>query len=147
MTEVSKMSREEFFSKFLALAEEQNKKRKEEFEKLKYLDKEVLDEDGYPTDHACLLVEKWHWDDPIGWFKFIENIWHLHDWGWREEDVPHEYRKDETVRQYKISTAGWSGNEDLIRSMQKNNMLWNTTWIQSKRGGHYIFEVEDVVSE
>lgn len=138
MVDYSKMSQEAFF----AYAEEQNKKRKKEFEELKSLDIEVLDEDGYPTDHACLLVEKWYWDDPIGWFKFIESIWHLRDWGWHEEDVPHEYRKDEIVHQYQISTAGWSGNEDLIRSMEKNNMLWYTTWVQSRRGGHYIFEVE-----
>lgn len=133
------MNQKEIFS----VAEEQFKKRKEEFENLKNLDKEVLDEDGYPTDYAFLLVEKWHWDDPIGWFKFIESIWHLRDWGWHEEDVPDQYRKDELVREYKISTAGWSGNEDLIKSMKKNIMLWNTLWVQSRRGGHYTFQVEN----
>lgn len=103
---------------------------------------EFLDEDGYPTDDALTIVEKWHWDDPKGWFKFIENIWYLRSWGWGEGVADHEWQKDTQVYLYEISTAGWSGNESLIHAMMKNDMLWNTTWVQSRRGGHYIFEVD-----
>ena len=103
---------------------------------------DFLDEDGYPTDDALTIVEKWCWDDPKGWFKFIESSWHLRSWGWSEGVAEHEYREDTKVYRYDISTAGWSGNEDLIRAMMHNDMLWSTTWVQSRRGGHYIFEVE-----
>ena len=109
---------------------------------------EYLDEDGYPTEEALEKIESWSYDDPRGWFKFIENIWHLRSWGWTEgyfEDH-HEYDSADKYRYY-ISTCGWSGNEDIIRAMQDNKNLWYHTWVQSRRGGHYIFEVKDETSQ
>ena len=109
---------------------------------------EWLDEDGYPTDDALDRIEHWPYNDPKGWFKFIENMWHLRSWGWTEgyfEDH-HEYDSADKYRYY-ISTCGWSGNEDIIRAMQDNKNLWYHTWVQSRRGGHYIFEVKDETSQ
>jgi hypothetical protein len=103
-------------------------------------DGDYLDDDGYPTDVALEIIEKWHWDDIPGWFKFIQDIWHLRSWGWDEGLEPHDYNKDEQVYRYHISTAGWSGNESIISAMKQNDMLWHFTWVQSRRGGHYIFE-------
>lgn len=107
------------------------------------LGEEPLDEDGYPTDAALRLIEIWWHDDVDGWFEYIRKIWHLASWGWHSEIVPHTFREDEKVTRYNISTAGWSGNESIIYAMEKNWMLWNKTWVQSRRGGHYIFEVEE----
>jgi len=109
---------------------------------------EMLDEDGYPTDAAIDVVQLWHWSDARGWFKFIESIWYFHDWGWKENEEPHEWHrldqyKDKIVHRYYISTAGWSGNETIIRAMQKNEMMWHLNWVQSRRGGHYIFELKE----
>jgi hypothetical protein len=101
---------------------------------------DFLDDDGYPTDDALTIIEKWDWDDKKGWFDFIHDIWHLASWGWREGEVADEIYQDEKKYQYDISTAGWSGNETIIRAMQKNDMLWVVTWVQSRRGGHYIFQ-------
>lgn len=111
------------------------------------LDKgDFLDDDGYPTDDALTIIEKWHWDDCDGWFKFIESIWHLRSWGWSEgiftEDTGFD-TADKERYEYHISTAGWSGNESIIRAMQKNDMMWHMTWVQSRRGGHYIFEKKE----
>jgi hypothetical protein len=100
---------------------------------------DFLDDDGYPTDNALTIIEKWHWDDSNGWFKFINDIWHLRSWGWSEGLEKHEW-DDKNVYRYHISTAGWSGNESIIRAMQNNSMMWSMTWIQSRRGGHFIFE-------
>ena len=112
----------------------------------------LLDDDGYPTEDALEAIEIWHWDDARGWFKFIEGIWYFYDWGWREEDEPHEWHrldqyKDKTVHRYYISTAGWSGNESIIRAMQNNSMMWHLNWVQSRRGGHYIFELKEFNQE
>lgn len=101
-----------------------------------------LDEDGYPTIATLTLIEIWWWEDSAGWFKFIKSIWHQAWWGWGEEVVDHEYRKNRKVLRYRISTAGWSGNESIISAMEKNKWMWHTHWVQSRRGGHYIFEVE-----
>ena len=103
------------------------------------LDEDMLDDDGYPTDAALSIIESWPYKDPKGWFKFIVSLWNYVDYGWSEEIVPHEYRK-KMVHRYTISTAGWSGNESIIRAMEKNDILWHFTWLQSRRGGHYIFE-------
>jgi hypothetical protein len=51
-----------------------------------------------------------------------------------------EYEKPK--HRYYISTAGWSGNESIIYAMQENNLMWSLNWVQSRRGGHYIFELE-----
>ncbi len=109
---------------------------------------ELLDDDGYPTDEALEIVEKWHWDDISGWFKFIESIWYLRSWGWNECDGGiDEWTQEkllDTTKRYHISTAGWSGNESIIYSMKQNHMLWAITWVQSRRGGHYIFEGKEL---
>lgn len=105
------------------------------------MNQKYLDEDGYLTDEAFSLIEFWPYKDPKGWFKFIENIWYLDDWGWR---CKHFVGLDDDDRvEYHISTAGWSGNESIIRAMQKNELLWKHHWVQSRRGGHYIFEVKE----
>jgi hypothetical protein len=107
------------------------------------MQEELVDEDGYPTEAALTIVRIWHWSDAKGWFEFIRSIWHLASWGWREGEADHDYRKDEKVYRYNISTAGWSGNEAIIREMEQNSMTWHLNWVQSRRGGHYIFELKD----
>ena len=99
-----------------------------------------LDEDGYPTEEALDKIAEWDYTDETGWFEFIKELWHLKEYGWEEKTVPHPWKENTTVYQYHISTAGWSGNEDIIRAMTKNHVLWSICWVQSRRGGHYIFE-------
>ena len=101
---------------------------------------EHLDEDGYPTEAALVAIELWNFQDCKGWFAFINSLWAHKSWGWCEGDKPDERNTDKTKYQYDISTAGWSGNESLIAAMEKNFILWSTTWVQSRRGGHFIFE-------
>lgn len=109
---------------------------------------ELQDDDGYPTEAALKAIEIWHWDDAKGWFKFIEDLWAYRSWGWKEVDGPHEWSdleqyKDKVVHRYYISTAGWSGNESIIGAMQDNSMMWHLNWVESRRGGHYIFELKE----
>ncbi len=110
---------------------------------------EMLDDGGYPTDAALDAIKLWHFSDARGWFKFIEGLWWHSSMLWKEDDVPHDLRsfkgyEDKMVHRYWISTGGWSGNESIIRAMQENNhMLWTLNWVQSRRGGHYIFELKE----
>ena len=100
----------------------------------------LFDDDGYPTHDTLTIIELWHWNDIKGWFDFIHSMWHLASWGWTEGEVVSQFYQDEWKHQYDVSTAGWSGNESIIRAMEKNDMLWALTWEQSRRGGHYIFQ-------
>jgi len=98
---------------------------------------EMLDDDGYPTD-ACLdVIRLWHWNDSKGWFEFIKSVWCYTNY-WHEK-----FNEDTLLYEYHISTAGWSGNEDIIRAMQDNGMMWYLNWYQSNRGGHYVFQLKE----
>lgn len=101
---------------------------------------ELLDDDGYPTLDALRLVENWHHECAVTWFDFIHSLWYAR--GWASEVVKHRWLEDKHVMQFDVSTAGWSGNEDIIKAMQKNEMLWWMTHYQTRRGGHYIFELD-----
>ena len=103
----------------------------------------LLDDDGYPTEYALDLIRLWHFSDPRGWFNFIQGIWYYREWGWKEAQAIDEIFKEKNITAIYVSTAGWSGNESIIKSMQKSEMLWYMTWVQSRRGGHYIFEIKD----
>lgn len=106
------------------------------------LDKaDFLDDDGYPTDDALETIRLWHWNDQRGWFNFIKGLWYMASWGWSEGEEDHDWDKLKKVYRYNISTAGWSGNETIIRAMRACDMMWDLTWVQSRRGGHYIFEI------
>ena len=108
---------------------------------------EMLDEDGYPTDAALDVIKLWHWNDIKGWFKFIESVWSAGYGRWIECEDGFDQYTNEILKnnlRYHLSTGGWSGNESIIHAMQKNkSMLWTLTWVQSRRGGHYIFELKD----
>ena len=103
----------------------------------------LLDDDGYPTQYALDLIWFWHFSDPRGWFDFIQGIWYMRDWGWKEAEAIDEIFKEKNITAIYVSTAGWSGNESIIKAMEKNSMLWFICWAQSRRGGHYIFEIKD----
>lgn len=108
----------------------------------------LLDDDGYPTEDALEAIERWHWDDARGWFKFIEGLWWYSNMLWIEceggiDQYLNKQLDPKTIR-YHVSTGGWSGNESIIRAMQQNDMMWHLNWVQSRRGGHYIFELKDL---
>jgi hypothetical protein len=97
----------------------------------------MLDEDGYPTEAALAVVSNWTFSDPIGWFQFIRSIWYCAGQAFFED------RKPNKITDFRMSTVGWSGNEGIIKAMQRNPILWSNCWVQSRRGGHHVFEVKD----
>ena len=84
----------------------------------------------YPTEADVESIKTWPYADPIGWFDFIKDRWTYADCGWKQDG-----------RNYSISTAGWSGNEELICAMQSNFILWSQCWKVHRTGGHYRFEI------
>jgi hypothetical protein len=109
----------------------------------KYMaEEEMLDEDGYPTHYALEIIKMWPWRDPKGWFDFIGSIWWQPNFGWNPHDYEDDVFKTITLR-YGIATGGWSGNESIIGAMEENSMLWNLTWLESRRGGGYLFQCKE----
>jgi len=98
----------------------------------------------YPTDEELDTIIKWTFDKE--WrllMEYIHKLWWAADWGWREEDTEDDIHGP--VHRYDISTGGWSGNESLISAMRENpNLFWSMCWVQSRRGGHYIFETRRI---
>lgn len=101
---------------------------------------QYIDEDGYPTRETLLKIEEWS-GSPQELMKFVEDIWWMNSALWKVADTPHRWREGSTVKTYTVSTGGWSGNEDIIRAMERSS-LWSWIWYQSRRGGHYIFEID-----
>lgn len=93
------------------------------------MSEELLDEDGYPTEEALKRVADWPHTDMRGLIEFVRGIWNWPQFMTEEGDKLH------------MSTGGWSGNEDLIRAMHANGVFWAICWEQSRRGGHYIFDL------
>jgi hypothetical protein len=125
----------------LALFNKQKDEAQTRIEEL--LQQELQDEDGYPTEAALEIISIWHWSEPKGWFDTIKSLWWMPDWGWKEQLAMDEITGKEEYCYY-ISTGGWSGNESIIAAMQKNEMMWHFNWVQSRRGGHYIFQLREL---
>jgi hypothetical protein len=97
-----------------------------------------LDGDGYPTEEAERLVREWPHDDFHGLMAFVRGLWRYSEY-WNESKDFDIIGKE--VIKHHVSTAGWSGNESLIQALKENRMFWLMCWEQSRRGGHYIFEL------
>jgi hypothetical protein len=90
---------------------------------------ELLDDDGYPTDVALTRIADWPHADITGLLEYARELWTYQD-RWTVEG-------DKLF----VSTGGWSGNESIIAALKRNGMFWIMCWEQSRRGGHYIFDL------
>lgn len=89
-------------------------------------------DDGYPSEATLERIRTWAALDFFGLMNFIRA-------GWRYADdyISVKYKNDRTI--VRLSTAGWSGNEDIIHALQENRLFFSFYWLSSKRGGHYKF--------
>jgi len=101
----------------------------------------------YPTEVDLKIIETWRRKEAsyapdtfhgfVELMEYIRRIWAYADAGYWSETT------DGDKRIYHISTAGWSGNEDIIYAMRRNVFFWVKCWLQETRGGHFIFEVKE----
>jgi hypothetical protein len=89
-----------------------------------------MSEQDYPTEEDLQRIREWPSTDLDGLMAFVRACWKYADWGWLQEG-----------RRFSISTAGWSGNEELIEAMQENFVFWALCWQSSRKGGHFEFEL------
>lgn len=86
----------------------------------------------YPSNEELTKIALWKINfksDFLALMEYIHGLWaYANDGYWEQKgDV------------FMISTAGWSGNEEIIAALQENLYFWLVYWQQSTRGGHYIF--------
>jgi len=90
----------------------------------------------YPTDEEVDRVRTWafeakgSFEDFMAYVKSIGRYWPNEFFGWEQDG-----------RTYYISTGGWSGNEEILGAMKVNLIFWTVCRVESRRGGHYVFEL------
>lgn len=94
-----------------------------------------LDDHGYPTEAAIERIAEWEFrtrDQLDELWAFVRSLWYY----------PNRFvEQSDGDRIWQVSTGGWSGNEDVVSAMRSNFLLWSLTWVQSRRGGHHIFDL------
>ncbi len=113
------------------LCDEHRRRDKKRRDQLKNLVNEV----DYPNEENLNKIKKWE-SDWYGLMEFVGSIWYLAEWG---------FKRKENI--YYLSTAGWSGNEEIMEALQSNTMFWMCCWYKSRRGGHYVFKIRNVKSK
>lgn len=97
-----------------------------------------MDAEGYPEDHELEQIRTWDYNDFAGLIDFIEARW---AYKWFEREVGKDAFGKSPVLMWSLSTAGWSGNEDIIHALLANDFfrqLWYYSW---RTGGHYVFRI------
>ncbi len=86
----------------------------------------------YPDAQTLRFIRRYDiLKDPIeDLYAFIVQSWWMPEWGTKIAG-----------RRLDLHTGGWSGNESIMAALEKNTMFWITCWVQSRRGGHYTFEI------
>jgi len=100
----------------------------------------TVDRDGYPTDETLDALRQWDLADANAALDFLQVAWTYpnlasHDLSVEEFAVVHA---DASTRHLRLSTGGWSGNEDLIYAFRES-LAWRMTWRLSAIGGLHIF--------
>jgi len=93
-----------------------------------------MDANGYPTSHELKLIREWPMkgrQDALDLIEYVRERWKYADYG--------GFSFDGSL--LNLSTAGWSGNEDVIGALSDNAAFWLFHWGSSRRGGHYVFEI------
>ena len=95
----------------------------------------------YPTDAELEYVRTWDTDKSsiLDFIEELRRLWWADDWGFKCA------QPESNVLELELHTGGWSGNEEVIGALQ-GTMFWILYWQMSKRGGHYYFRIDPVIS-
>ena len=94
-----------------------------------------MDEHGYPDEVELARIKAWPYTDLLGLMEFVRARWMY------ASDAENTGYFSARGRRYKLSTGGWSGNEDLWGALMGNLMFVALCWQSSRRGGHHIIQI------
>lgn len=92
----------------------------------------------YPSEYDLQAIEEWN-GTPRELIEFLDSRWEYNNNDWLIRSGRDGVRGTKIYRVWP-STWGWSGNEDIIGSLQ-GTWFWMLFWEQSRRGGHYRFQI------
>ena len=101
-----------------------------------------MPKDGYPLNFELERIKGWDLqkDGVEGLLDLIEECWHWSDCCFKKRNGLTQFLRKKCWK-VECHTGGWSGNEDIIRALQEQDMFWLLYWVKSERGGHYWFEI------
>lgn len=90
----------------------------------------------YPTEEELKRIELFDLskEGVDNFIDFLESIIWNPDWCFK--------LSGKRVLRIQFHTGGWSGNESIINSLQKNFIFWSMCWRRHDVGGHYWFEIK-----
>jgi hypothetical protein len=113
----------------------------------------MTDEEDYPSDEQLEFIKSYKFtfnkEGNVNNYQelldYVHDIWWCPDWGWTKEMIDADLIPDKNITPIKVlrlrlSTGGWSGNEDIIQALRENEWFWTFFWQEERRGGHYVFE-------
>lgn len=92
------------------------------------------DSDGYPTQEELQAILDFE-GSPAEFVEYINSLW-WHD-GFTVKNGRGTFGP---VKRCYLSTWGWSGNEEIVSWIEKTWFSY-LHWQESRRGGHYTYEV------
>jgi hypothetical protein len=82
---------------------------------------------GCPTDETLDIIKSW--DYPFaGLWEFVRSALSIHGKIVESDNI------------VKLTTGGWSGNENIVTALQGNTLFWSCYWRASVRGGVEVFD-------
>ena len=92
----------------------------------------------YPTDSDLKNIEKWEFDfKKKTIYDFLDLILGSYNTGYGSIIL-----KGRRTLYLTLVTGGWSGNEDIISSIQDNVTFWAMCWQKSERGGLVLLKID-----
>jgi hypothetical protein len=102
----------------------------------------LFDDDGYPTDEALEVIRSFY-GTPRQLVAYIKRLWRYAEALSVEKCTDDDrFPRDHPEVEISFATVGWSGNENIISSLD-DTMFSFMHWYLSKRGGLYVYRVSE----
>jgi hypothetical protein len=98
-----------------------------------------MNADHHLEERQLEMIRSWPDTDHPGLMEYVESLWRMGDWGWKQQRNP--FTRQVASRTYQVSTGGWPGNEVIITALEANRSFWEQCWLSYRVGGHYEFQV------
>ena len=99
-----------------------------------------MEADDHVEEPQLGMIRSWPDTDHRGLMEYVESLWRMGEWGWKQQRSPFTGRV--ASRTYQVSTGGWSQNKDIIAALEANRSFWEQCWVSYRVGGHYEFKVK-----